>query len=52
MLSQRNISYLALAIRLALPMATQTSDKEFELVLTSEAGDCVPVIGKAMQNWG
>ncbi|MCT7378082.1 TRAP transporter substrate-binding protein DctP [Chelativorans salis] len=46
-----NISAIAFAAAMLVPFAAQASDKEYKLVLTSEAGDRDSVLGKAMQNW-
>ncbi len=42
---------IALAATMLFPFASQASDNEYKLVLTSEAGDRDSVLGKAMQNW-
>lgn len=42
---------IALAATMLFPFASQASDDEYKLVLTSEAGDRDSVLGKAMQNW-
>ncbi|WP_265516863.1 TRAP transporter substrate-binding protein DctP [Nitratireductor luteus] len=51
MVKLSKISALSLAAAILIPLSAQASDKEYKLVLTSEAGDRDSVLGKAMQNW-
>ncbi|WP_201285479.1 TRAP transporter substrate-binding protein DctP [Chelativorans xinjiangense] len=51
MVKLSNISALSLAAAMLVPLPAHASDKEYKLVLTSEAGDRDSVLGKAMQNW-
>ncbi|WP_404405200.1 TRAP transporter substrate-binding protein DctP [Pelagibacterium halotolerans] len=46
-----NISAIALAAATLGAFAVQANGQEYELVLTSEAGDRDSVLGQAMQNW-
>ncbi|WP_205602638.1 TRAP transporter substrate-binding protein DctP [Chelativorans alearense] len=51
MVKLSNICAFSLAAAMLVPLPAYASDKEYKLVLTSEAGDRDSVLGKAMQNW-